>query len=109
VELLDAGRAWPEIGDVVLRVEDLHTYCLTRWGVVKAVDGVSFPLRQGETLGIVGESGCGKTMTALSLLRDWCPRPAARIVSGKIILEGENPSRRPSARCGRRFEDAASP
>src|SRR6266850_505869 len=78
-----------QIGDVVLRVEDLHTYCFTRWGVVKAVDGVSFSLRQGEALGIVGESGCGKTMTALSLLR-LVPRPAARIVSGKIILEGEN-------------------
>ena len=78
-----------QIGDVVLRVEDLHTYCFTRWGVVKAVDGVSFSLRQGEALGIVGESGCGKTMTALSLLR-LVPRPAARIVKGKILLEGEN-------------------
>ena len=58
-----------QIGDVILEVEDLHTYCFTRWGVVKAVDGVSFSLRQGESLGIVGESGCGKTMTALSLLR----------------------------------------
>jgi len=77
------------IGDVVLQVEDLHTYCFTRWGVVKAVDGVSFSLRQGETLGIVGESGCGKTMTALSLLR-LVPRPAARIVQGKILLAGEN-------------------
>jgi len=45
--------------------------------VVKAVNGVNFSLRQGETLGVVGESGCGKTMTALSL-----PRPAARIVQG---------------------------
>jgi oligopeptide/dipeptide ABC transporter ATP-binding protein len=77
------------IGDVVLQVEDLHTYCFTRWGVVKAVDGVNFSLRQGETLGIVGESGCGKTMTALSLLR-LVPRPAARIVQGKILLAGEN-------------------
>ena len=77
------------IGEVVLEVEDLHTYCFTRWGVVKAVDGVSFSLRQGETLGIVGESGCGKTMTALSLLR-LVPRPAARIVKGVIRLEGEN-------------------
>jgi oligopeptide/dipeptide ABC transporter ATP-binding protein len=57
--------------------------------VVKAVDGVSFSLRQGETLGIVGESGCGKTMTALSLLR-LVPRPAARIIKGAIRLEGEN-------------------
>ena len=78
-----------QIGDVVLEVEDLHTYCFTRWGVVKAVDGVSFSLRQGESLGIVGESGCGKTMTALSLLR-LVPRPAARIVKGAIRLEGED-------------------
>jgi oligopeptide/dipeptide ABC transporter ATP-binding protein len=78
-----------QIGDVILEVEDLHTYCFTRWGVVKAVDGVSFSLRHGEALGIVGESGCGKTMTALSLLR-LVPRPAARIVKGRIVLEGEN-------------------
>ena len=78
-----------DIGDVVLEVEDLHTYFFTRLGVVKAVDGVSFSLRQGETLGIVGESGCGKTMTALSLLR-LVPKPAARIVQGKILLQGEN-------------------
>ena len=77
------------IGDVILQVEDLHTYCFTRWGVVKAVDGVSFALRQGETLGIVGESGCGKSMTALSLLR-LVPRPVARIVQGKVLLQGEN-------------------
>src|SRR5215475_11043083 len=70
-----------QTGDVILEVENLHTYCFTRWGVVKAVDGVSFSLRQGEALGIVGESGCGKTMTALSLLR-LVPRPVARIVKG---------------------------
>jgi oligopeptide/dipeptide ABC transporter ATP-binding protein len=78
-----------QTGDVILEVEDLHTYCFTRWGVVKAVDGVSFSLRQGEVLGIVGESGCGKTMTALSLLR-LVPRPVARIIKGAIRLEGEN-------------------
>src|SRR5947199_10412842 len=78
-----------QIGDVVLRVEDLHTYCFTRWGVVKAVDGVSFSVREGETLGIVGESGCGKTMTALSLLR-LQPRPVARLVQGTIRLQREN-------------------
>jgi len=77
------------IGDVVLDVQDLHTYCFTKWGVVKAVNGVNFYLRQGETLGIVGESGCGKSMTALSLLR-LVPRPVARIVQGKIVLQGEN-------------------
>ena len=77
------------IGDVILEVEDLHTYCFTRFGTVKAVDGVSFSLRQGEVLGIVGESGCGKTMTALSLLQ-LLPRPVARIVKGAIRLEGED-------------------
>ena len=77
------------MGDTVLEVRDLHTYFFNRWGTTKAVDGVSFSLRQGETLGIVGESGCGKTMTALSLLR-LVPRPAARIVSGEIILDGED-------------------
>ena len=76
-------------GDVVLDVRDLHTYFFNRRGITKAVDGVSFTLREGETLGIVGESGCGKTMTARSLLRI-IPRPAARIVSGEVILEGEN-------------------
>jgi oligopeptide/dipeptide ABC transporter ATP-binding protein len=78
-----------QIGDVVLEVHDLHTHIFTRWGVVRAVDGVNFYLRQGETLGIVGESGCGKTMTALSLLR-LVPRPGGRIVQGKIVLEGDN-------------------
>ncbi|MCH8989329.1 MAG: ABC transporter ATP-binding protein [Chloroflexi bacterium] len=75
--------------DVILEVKDLRTYFFNRRGVTKAVDGVSFTLRQGETLGIVGESGCGKTMTALSLL-GLIPKPAARIVSGEIILDGED-------------------
>jgi oligopeptide/dipeptide ABC transporter ATP-binding protein len=76
-------------GEVILEVKDLRTYFYTRTGVVKAVDGVSFDLRQGETLGIVGESGCGKTMTALSLLR-LVPKPAGRIVGGQILLRGED-------------------
>ena len=76
-------------GDVVLDVRDLHTYFFNRRGITKAVDGVSFTLREGETLGIVGESGCGKTMTARSLLRI-IPKPAARIVSGQVILDGED-------------------
>jgi oligopeptide/dipeptide ABC transporter ATP-binding protein len=75
--------------EVVLEVNDLRTHIFNRTSVVKAVDGVSFFLRKGETLGIVGESGCGKTMTALSLLR-LVPRPAGRIVSGEIRLNGED-------------------
>jgi len=66
-------------GDTVLEVKGLHTYFFNRWGATKAVDGISFSLRQVETLDIVGESGSGKTMTALSLLRR-TPKPAARIV-----------------------------
>ncbi len=75
--------------DVVLQVEDLRTYFRTRWGTVKAVDGISFDLRKGETLGIVGESGCGKSVTMLSLMR-LIPIPPGRIISGKIILDGED-------------------
>jgi ABC-type dipeptide/oligopeptide/nickel transport system ATPase component len=74
---------------VVLEVKNLRTYLYTRWGVVRAVDGVSFTLREGETLGLVGESGCGKTMTGLSVLR-LLPEPAARIIEGQVLLEGED-------------------
>ena len=75
--------------ETVLTVEDLRTYFTTRWGTVKAVDGISFDLRRGETLGIVGESGCGKSVTMLSLMR-LIPIPPGRIVSGKIILDGDD-------------------
>ena len=78
-----------DTSNVILEVEDLHTYFFNRGSTVKAVDGVSFFLRQGETLGIVGESGCGKTMTALSLLR-LVPQPAGKIVSGAIRLNGDD-------------------
>ena len=76
-------------GDVVLELRDLHAHLHTRWGVVKAVDGVSLTLREGETLGVVGESGSGKTMTALSVLR-LLPAPAGRIVRGQVLLEGDD-------------------
>ncbi|MCH7712879.1 MAG: ABC transporter ATP-binding protein [Chloroflexi bacterium] len=75
--------------DPILEVKGLKTYFFTRTGVVKAVDGVSFSLAQGETLGIVGESGCGKTITALSIM-GLVPQPAGRIVGGKVLLEGED-------------------
>src|SRR4029450_6613011 len=73
----------------LLEVRDLQTYLFTRWGVVKAVDHVSFTVAPGETLGLVGESGCGKSMTALSVLR-LVPHPAGRIVGGQIIFQGED-------------------
>ena len=75
--------------NVVLEVNDLRTHIFNKASVVKAVDGVSFRLCEGETLGLVGESGCGKTMTALSLLR-LVPKPAGKIVSGSIVLNGED-------------------
>ena len=75
--------------ETVLEVEGLQTYLFTRLGVVKAVDDVSFAIRRAETLAIVGESGCGKTMTALSLLR-LVPNPPGRIVSGSIKIDGKD-------------------
>ena len=74
---------------VVLSVRDLQTYFYTQRGVGRAVDGVSFDLRRGETLGLVGESGCGKSMTSLSIVGLY-PRPAARIVGGQILFDGED-------------------
>jgi peptide/nickel transport system ATP-binding protein len=72
----------------LLSVTDLRTYFFTRQGLVKAVDGVSFALKRGETLAIVGESGCGKSITALSLMR-LVPDPPGRIVEGsRIVLDG---------------------
>ena len=55
--------------EVVLDVRDLQTHFATRWGTVKAVDGVNYSVRRGETLGVVGESGSGKSVTALSIMR----------------------------------------
>ena len=75
--------------DLVLQVKDLQTYFVTRWGVVKAVDGVSFDLHRGETLGIVGESGCGKSVTTLSIMR-LVPSPPGHIVGGQVLLQGED-------------------
>jgi ABC-type dipeptide/oligopeptide/nickel transport system ATPase component len=72
----------------LLEVEDLRTHFATADGLVKAVDGVSFSIRNGETLGVVGESGCGKSITALSIMR-LIERPG-RIVAGSITLAGRN-------------------
>ena len=69
-----------------LEVNNLRTYFFTRWGTVKAVDDVSFSVSPGESFGLVGESGCGKSITCLSLLR-LVPQPAGRIVGGQILLQ----------------------
>ena len=71
----------------LLDVHDLHTQFDTPAGVVRAVDGVSYSLRSGETLGVVGESGCGKSVTALSILR-LVSSPPGRIAGGAIRFEG---------------------
>ena len=70
----------------LLEVTDLKTYFFLRHGILKAVDGVSFTLKPHETLAIVGESGCGKSMTALSLMR-LIPEPPGRIVGGSVKLD----------------------
>jgi peptide/nickel transport system ATP-binding protein len=72
------------MSDVLLEVEDLKTYFYTDEGVAQAVDGVSFTIRRGQTLGLVGESGCGKSVTALSIMR--LVPPPGRIVGGRITL-----------------------
>jgi len=82
----DGGSA---TGRTLLEVEGLKTYFFIRQGVVKAVDDVSFSLAAGEKLAIVGESGCGKSMTALSILR-LVPDPPGRIVAGSIKLDGQD-------------------
>jgi oligopeptide/dipeptide ABC transporter ATP-binding protein len=76
-------------GETVLEVRDLHTHFFLRRGVLKAVDGVSFSLHRGEVLGLVGESGCGKSLTALSIMR-LLPKGAARTIGGQVLLRGEN-------------------
>ena len=72
--------------DRVLEINNLRTYFETRSGTVKAVDGVDLSINRGDTLGIVGESGCGKTVLALSIMR-LIPSPPGRIVSGNILFD----------------------
>lgn len=72
----------------ILEIQELKTYFFTEAGIVKAIDGITFSVEKGSTLGLVGESGSGKTVTAQSVLRI-VPRPG-KIVGGKIIFEGED-------------------
>jgi peptide/nickel transport system ATP-binding protein/oligopeptide transport system ATP-binding protein len=71
----------------VLEIRGLKTYFETGRGTIKAVDGVDLTLKKGDTLGVVGESGCGKTVLSLSIMR-LVPKPGGKIVAGKIIFEG---------------------
>jgi peptide/nickel transport system ATP-binding protein len=73
----------------LLEVNNLHTHFFTRDGAVRAVDGISFAIERGRTLGIVGESGCGKSVTALSIM-GLIPKPPAKIVEGEVLFEGRD-------------------
>ena len=87
----------------LLDVTDLSTHFFTREGVVRAVDGVSFSVERGRTLGIVGESGCGKSVTALSIM-GLIPRPPAKIVAGSVMFDGQDLTKLPE----KRLEDLAA-
>src|SRR6266700_2227520 len=78
-----------ESAPALLDVQGLETYFFTRDGVVRAVDGVSFSVERGETLAIVGESGCGKSVTSLSILR-LIASPPGRTVGGRVMFEGRD-------------------
>ena len=73
----------------ILEVKDLKTYFYTEEGVVPAVDGLDFDVKEGETFAIVGESGCGKSVTSMSILR-LIPNPPGKIISGEILYMGED-------------------
>jgi oligopeptide/dipeptide ABC transporter ATP-binding protein len=77
------------MSDVLLSLRNLSTGFLTDNGLITAVDGVSFDVRAGQTLGIVGESGCGKSVTAFSIMR-LLPQPMGRVLGGEILFEGRN-------------------
>ena len=79
----------PKMDDVCLDIRDLRTYFHVREGIAKAVDGVSLQLMRGETLGLAGESGCGKTVTALSILK-LLDIPPGEYRGGRIIFEGRD-------------------
>ena len=73
----------------LMKVSGLATQFFTEDGIVKAVDGIEYDLEEGETLGLVGESGCGKSVSALSVLR-LIPNPPGRIVGGEVMFEGQD-------------------
>src|SRR5947199_5522943 len=86
--MIQFGRERPSLMSHLLEVKNLATHFATRGGQVRAVDGVSFYLDRGELLGLVGESGCGKSMTALSIMR--LIAPPGKVVGGEIVFDGRN-------------------
>ena len=85
----DKSKGSETLSEPLLRVQDLHTQFHTPRGVIRAVDGVSFDLWPGETIALVGESGCGKTVTALSLM-GLVPQPPGKVTQGSIEFEGQD-------------------
>lgn len=83
------GKDRPITEDTLVQFDNLHTFFYTEAGTVKAVNGVSYSIREGETVGVVGESGCGKSVTAMSLM-GLIPYPQGQIVEGKIVFEGQD-------------------
>src|SRR5690625_2476675 len=77
------------MSEVILEINNLHTHFFTNDGEIQAVDGVSLHVNKGEIVGIVGESGCGKSVTSLSIMQ-LVPNPPGKIVSGEINFKGEN-------------------
>ena len=75
------------MSEKLVEIRNLQTHYFTEDGVVKAVDGVDLYIKRGETLGVVGESGCGKSVTSLSIMR-LIPNPPGKIVAGEILFEG---------------------
>ncbi len=77
------------MSDKLIRITELHTHFFTPEGIVRAVDGVSFDINRGQSLGVLGESGCGKSVTALSIMR-LIPDPPGKIRQGSILLDGKD-------------------
>ena len=80
--------------DTLLEIRELKTYFFTEEGVARAVDGMDLTIHKGQTLGVIGESGCGKSVTALSILQ-LIPQPPGRIVSGEILFDGQDLLKKP--------------
>src|SRR3954462_8915907 len=81
--------AAPSASPWLLEVEDLHVHFVTTRGVVRAVEGISYTVKAGEIVALVGESGCGKSVSSLAIMR-LLAQPAGRIVAGRIVFEGRD-------------------